>query len=275
MLENSRQPTGNFKRGANDLIYTTQDGISFYQFENLAACQGINHRICTRNSGYSRQPFASLNVSFGIGDEDDNVVRNRDIISRSMEANELVFARQVHGSKIAVLSREIRGQGDHPVVEPFTADAMVTDQPQKYLVIQVADCQSVLMYEPARQVVANVHCGWRGSIQNIIGRTVETMKQQFDCNSGLIQVGIGPSLGPCCAEFINFKTEIPEMFWRYKDSSNHFDFWSISCDQLLHAGVPAKNIESSRICTRCRTDEFFCYRAEKTTGRFAAVIGLT
>jgi copper oxidase (laccase) domain-containing protein len=42
----------------------------------------------------------------------------------------------------------------------------------------------------------------------------------------------------------------------------------------MHAGVPAKNIESSRICTRCRAHEFFSYRSEKNTGRFAAVIGL-
>jgi len=119
-----------------------------------------------------------------------------------------------------------------------------------------------------------VHSGWRGSIQNIIGRTVEMMKQLFDCNPGLIQAGIGPSLGPCCAEFINYKDEIPKAHWSYKDSNDHFDFWSISRDQLLHAGVPAKNIELSRICTRCRTREFFSYRAEKNTGRFAAVIGL-
>ena len=256
------------------MIKSTNDGTSFYQFENLAACQGIDHRIFTRNSGYSRPPFASLNVTFGIGDEEGHVVRNRDIISRSMAAKELVFARQVHGSKIAVLTGKIRGQGTNPDVEPVTADAMVTDRPQQYLVIQLADCQSVLMYEPVRQVVANVHSGWRGSIQNIIGRTVETMKQHFDCNPARIQAGIAPSLGPCCAEFIHYKTEIPEAYWRYKDSNNYFDFWSISCDQLLQAGVPRENIESSRICTRCRTEEFFSYRAEKNTGRFAVVIGL-
>jgi len=257
-----------------DLILATQNGTSFYQFENLAACQGVDHRIFTRNNGHSPPPFASLNVTFGIGDEADNVRRNRDIICRSMAAAEIVFARQVHGSKIAVLTEENRGRGNHPVDEPFTADAMVTDLPQKYLVIQVADCQSVLMYEPLRRVIANVHSGWRGSIQNIIGRTVEMMKQHFDCSPGLIQAGIGPSLGPCCAEFINYKDEIPKAHWSYKDSNDHFDFWSISRDQLLHAGVPAKNIELSRICTRCRTREFFSYRAEKKTGRFAAVIGL-
>jgi hypothetical protein len=100
------------------------------------------------------------------------------------------------------------------------------------------------------------------------------MQQHFGCRPNRILAGIGPSLGPCCAEFINYKTEIPREFWRYKGPDDHFDFWAISFDQLLNAGVRAKHIESSQICTRCRTDEFFSYRAEKTTGRFAAVIGL-
>lgn len=256
------------------MILTTQNGTAFYQFENLAACHGIGHGIFSRNGGHSRKPFASLNVTCGIGDEEDLVARNRGIIARSLAAKELVFARQVHGRRIAALSHEIDCRGQNPAGGPLTADALVTDQPQKHLVIQVADCQAVLMYEPVRQVVANVHCGWRGSIQNIIGRTVATMQQDFNCNPAHIQAGIGPSLGPCCAEFIHYRTEIPAAYWGYMDSNHHFDFWSISRDQLMQAGVPAQNIESSGICTRCRTDEFFSYRAQKTTGRFAAVIGL-
>ena len=256
------------------MIQTTRNGISFYQFENLAASRGISHKIFSRNGGSSRPPYASLNVTFGIGDEDKNVVRNRGLISRSMEVNELVFTRQVHGANIAVLDRENPAQGPASNSEPTAADAMVTDQLQKHLVIQVADCQAVLLYEPVRQVIANVHCGWRGSIQNIIGLAVETMVHRFDCGPDNILAGVGPSLGPCCAEFINYKAEIPQAFWKYKDSDNHFDFWSVSRDQLAQAGVAANNIESSRICTRCNTAEFFSYRAENITGRFAAVIGL-
>jgi YfiH family protein len=256
------------------LILKTEAEISYYQFENIAACRAVDHRIYTRHGGVSRPPFAGLNVTLGIGDEEDSVIRNRDIISRSLETKKLVFTRQIHGNQVAVLSRENRGQGNRPAVEPVTADALVTNEPRKNLVIQVADCQPVLLYDPDRQVVANVHSGWRGSITNIIGRTVKAMQQHFDCHPEHIQAGIGPSLGPCCAEFINYKDEIPQAYWQYKDPNHHFDFWSISRDQLTGAGVPVKNIEVSRICTRCRKQDFFSYRAEKTTGRFAAVIGL-
>ncbi len=257
------------------MILKAQNGVFDYQFSNLAACSGIDHRIFTRNSGYSQPPFASLNVSFGIGDTPKNVSENRGIISRFMGAGQLIFARQVHGREIAVLSLDNEKKSIAIANRSFTADAMVTDICGTNIAIQVADCQAVLLYEPTRRVIANVHCGWRGSVQNIIGRTVEVMEQHFDCRPGRIRAGIGPSLGPCCAEFVNYSKEIPMEFWQYKDSNEYFDFWSLSRDQLKRTGVAEINIESSGICTRCHTDDFFSYRAEKTTGRFAAVIGLT
>ena len=257
------------------MIHREKDGLSFYQFTHLAACTGIGHGIFTRQGGSSPPPFDSLNVSHGIGDDHGRVEANRRAVGRSFNRADLVYARQVHGYQVINPADCPGAQPANPQpAQPFVGDAIVTDQPQKALVIQVADCQSVLLYDPVRQVVANVHCGWRGSIQNIIGRTVAAMVQQFGCRPANIMAGIGPSLGPCCAEFVNYKTEIPQAFWGYKDSNHHFDFWSISCDQLTDAGVAAENIETSRICTCCRTDEFFSYRAEKITGRFAAVIGL-
>ena len=45
--------------------------------------------------------------------------------------------------------------------------------------------------------------------------------------------------------------------------------------QLLAAGVAAKNISASPLCTSCRTDLLFSYRAEKgVTGRMMAAAGI-
>lgn len=256
------------------MLSGSKNGTTYYRFENLAGRRKIDHRIFTRHNGFSSQPFASLNVSLGIGDAESNVARNRDLIRRIMGDGDFVYARQVHGCSIAVLKGPVQGLDAETAAGVLTADALVTDLRGKYLVIQVADCQAVLLYDPVRCVIANVHCGWRGSLLNVIGRAIEAMVNHFKCRPERIQAGIGPSLGPCCAEFINYKAEIPADLWTYKDSSDHFDFWAISRDQLLRAGVAEKNIEASRICTRCRSDEFFSYRAAKTTGRFAVVIGI-
>ena len=257
------------------MILKEKNGVLFFQFPNLAEFPDIRHGIFTKNCGHSKIPYQSLNVNLSVGDNDSDVKQNRRIISKCIEGNELVFANQVHETNVLILSKN-----DAPLVEeafdkPAVGDAMVADIQGKFLLVQVADCQAVLMYDPFRRVVANVHCGWRGSINNIIGKTIKIMADIFGCSASRIVAGISPSLGPCCAEFINYKTEIPDRFWKYKDRSNHFDFWSLSLDQLCNAGVLIENICLSQICTKCNTDLFFSFRGEGTTGRTAAVIGLT
>lgn len=251
-----------------------QNGVYFYQFSNLAKFSGIKHAIFTRRQGFSKEPYKSLNVTNGIGDDEKNVHQNRRIIRRCIDGAQLVFAEQVHGDNVLILDDHRIGEDHKNPATPLVGDAMVTHLHQKFLAVQVADCQSVMMYEPHRDVVANIHVGWRGSIKNIIARTLEVMQSRFGCRADRIVAAIGPSLGPCCAEFVNYRAEIPEKFWKYKNADRHFDFWAISHDQLLAAGVLAENISSSRLCTKCHPDLFFSYRREGTTGRFAAVIGL-
>jgi YfiH family protein len=153
------------------------------------------------------------------------------------------------------------------------ADAVVCDRPGIFTVIQVADCQAILLVDPRRRVVANIHSGWRGSIANIIAATIATLKRRWGICPADLLAGIGPSLGPCCGEFRHFRRELPPEVWPYGNASNFFDFWALSRDQLVSAGVPTGQIHQSRICTRCNTGLFYSYRANHETGRFAAVIG--
>jgi YfiH family protein len=274
-----------------------RNGVSYLEFQNFARFSGIRHGVFTRNNGKSSGPFQSLNVSYDIGDDDHNVRENRNIISRCMDEKDLIFTEQVHGLRVLAfiegskasnvsdvdvssdrgyleIPEEIIGDFDSGYERKLIGDALVTNIPKKFLVVQVADCQSILMHDPVKQVVANVHSGWRGSIKNIIGHTIKTMEINFGCIPSDIIAGIGPSLGPCCAEFVNYEKEIPKFYWKYKDDRDHFDFWSVSCDQLCEAGVLNENVDISRLCTKCDPDRFFSFRGEGITGRFATIIGL-
>ena len=256
------------------MISVSKNGVSFFQFENLQKYPTIRHAIFTRHVGHSTGDFQSLNVSLDLGDAAGLVRKNRNLVSQVIEGQDLVFVKQVHGDQVVILNpKNIDSYGgNHRALG--TGDALVTNVSGKFLATQLADCQSILLYDPIRQVVANVHSGWRGSIKNILGRTLGVMKKYFKSYSADIIAGIGPSLGPCCAEFVNYRKELPQIFWRYKLTDDHFDFWTLSRDQLTHAGVLGENVEISRICTKCNTETFFSYRGEGRTGRFAAVIGL-
>ncbi len=244
------------------------------------------HGVFNRYGGVSPTPFHSLNVNFGVGDEVKHVQKNRAIIQNGLNIETLISANQVHGTEVLLLdkisanSHETKTTVTRPthwnaaICEQYDGyDAFISNIPGVALMVQQADCQAVLLFDPVQKIVANIHCGWRGSVNNIIDQTVAKMQKQFGVNPKKILAGISPSLGPCCAEFIHFKSELPPSFWEYQTRPNYFDFWEISKDQLQAAGIDAANIEISSICTACNSD-WFSYRRDKETGRFCSVIGL-
>lgn len=255
------------------MIIARDGSTAVYRFAGLSEFPELVHGVFGRSGGVSAPPFDSLNVSHGGGDDAQCVNVNRAIISSWAGGIPLAAVHQVHGRGVHVFNRSDRPAGG-PEEPPPEADAAVTGAAGLALLVQVADCQPVLVYDPRRRVVANVHSGWRGSIANVIGRTVAVMTDAFGCRPMDMVAGIGPSLGPCCAEFINYEREIPAPFHAYRCGDHHFDFWAISRAQLTAAGVPDSQIETGGICTRCRPDLFFSYRREHRTGRFGAVIGL-
>lgn len=255
-------------RKCNELLY----GV----FPGLAGFTDMRHGVFTRCGGCSTGAFSSLNVGFNVGDDAADVKSNRALIADCIGAETLAGAHQVHGCDVVAVERHTAvASGITPETDLPVADALMTNVPGIALLIQVADCQPVMLYDPVRQVIANVHSGWRGSIQNIVGKTVAAMIAGFGCVPSDIMAGIGPSLGSCCAEFIHYREELPRPFWHYKNDADCFDFWAITRDQLKNAGLSEDHIEIGDICTRCRTDLFFSYRKERTTGRFASTIVLT
>jgi len=253
------------------------NNIKIYEFDHFKNQSSIVHCIFTRAGGTSTGAFDSLNIGINSGDDPKAVAKNRKIIIRKMGLKPFVFLNQVHKDSIKVLKKDEIDLSKKNLsnIETFTADGIITDIKNVSLVIQVADCQAVMLYDHKNKVIANIHSGWRGSVKNIIGKTLDKMILKFGCRPENIMAGISPSLGPCCSEFINYKDEIPWGLWKYKSKNkDNFNFWKISLDQLLKKGVKKENIENMEICTKCNTQEFYSFRGEKITGRFACVISM-
>mgnify|MGYP002152223288 CR=1 FL=1 len=262
------------------MISSPGPGMTFSHFSD---CPHLVHGVFPRRGGVSLPPFDSLNVGFSTGDDPTAVMENRRRILAWLNMPRAVFLNQVHGKDVLVLAGhekidpDLFWEAGKPATgKALAADAVVTDLTQLALVIQVADCQAVMLADPEKKVIANVHSGWRGSVKNIIGQCVDVMIQQFGCDPCRILAGISPSLGPCCAQFIHYQKEIPESLWKYKFQDRpYFDFWALSFDQLTARGVNPSHILNMKQCTRCHSDTFFSYRKNGQTGRFACAIGLT
>jgi YfiH family protein len=241
-----------------------------FQFPDLSCYGDLSHAVYTRHGGVSQPPFYSLNTSDNTGDSLERVKTNLRIIRKTMGARSLRGMKQVHGRDIAVIR-----QGDSTASgDPLQADAMITDAAGQALMVKQADCQAVILFDPIKKVISNVHCGWRANTTNLLRDVVHRMHDEFGCQPGDLRAAIGPSLGPCCAEFVTHERLFPETFRQFMVRKDYFDLWALSRWQLVEAGLKKENVEVAGICTRCRTDLFYSYRAEGVTGRFATVVML-
>lgn len=159
---------------------------------------------------------------------------------------------------------------DHSASEANEGDALITNKKNTPIMVKVADCQGVLAYDPQKEVIAAIHSGWKGSVQNIIGKTIQRLVKEYDCDPNNLIVAISPSLGPCCCEFTDPKKELPSFCHPYVKANNHVDFWEISLKQCLDEGIKAENIQKPTTCTKCDKNYFSHRRQEK--GRMAVYI---
>ncbi|MBI4644276.1 MAG: laccase domain-containing protein [Deltaproteobacteria bacterium] len=251
-------------------IFAELGGLPCYRSPLLAAFPEVLHGFFTRRGGVSPEPFHSLNLSFTVGDQGPLVVHNRDLVQQALGLNGLVSATQVHGCRAFLVTA---GNPASPAEIP-DSDILLTQQRGLGLLIKQADCQAVMLYDPGRRVAANVHCGWRGQVANILREAVTRLQERFGCRPQDLVAALGPSLGPCCAEFRNYREEFPPELWPYQVRPTYFDLWALSRDQLQAAGLKSQQIDIAGICTRCRDEEFFSFRRDRITGRQGAVIAL-
>lgn len=246
------------------MILTQKNGLSFWQSENLLKL-GVPHGSFTRQGGVSKPPFDSLNVSFELGDQTEDVIQNRKKIMDTLLLTKLIDAKQVHGDECFIYKNEM----------PTPCDGLVTREVKVGLLIKHADCQAAIFYDPTKKVIAAVHAGWKGNVKRIYTKMVEKLIHEFDVNPKDLYVMISPSLGPKEAEFINYRQEFPEDFFPFQETPFHFNLWDIAEKELLSAGIPLAQIEIAKVSTAGDLKNYFSFRKEGVTGRLATVIALT
>ena len=167
-------------------------------------------------------------------------------------ARALLWGHQVHGSTIASFSDEHHDEitQAHCVGR---CDGIMTDVHGVALTVWTADCVPVML--AGGGVIAAVHAGWRGCAQGIVTRAVRRMWSEYKVPADLIEVRLGPSIGPCHYqvgdEVIRAlgDTEVAES--DFIQSENHIDLRSFLGSQLRSAGVRGTKIVNAGGCTYC------------------------
>lgn len=210
-----------------------------------------------------------------------NVVHNEpfDQLQSMMQLEHLTFLHQVHGNHGVVVSSS--DQIKETNLFSSDGDFLITSLPRIGLGIATADCLPIVVYDVANNVIANVHAGWRGSSQEIIIRTVETMQKTFGSKIDHLRFFFGPSGNVCCYEI---KEDVLPHFEKFhfrdkiikqRGTRLMLDVPALNRLQLEALGIKkgACNVDYNA-CTLC-TPSFCSFRRFKNAERQMTVVALT
>lgn len=197
------------------------------------------------------------NMDFRFGEEKE-VLKNRQKFFKRLNINpkDIAEIQQMHGNKVIVIDK---------IPNPETeADGLITDKTSLllrnkkglYLMLKIADCIGLALFDPESKAIALIHVGQRGLEKGIIKNAIKELANSFGSQSKNLIVKFSPSVGPCCYRI---------------------DLWGQAQNQLIELGVLEKNIDNPRICTY-HTNKYFSHRKSEDQNlpdyRFVTILGL-
>lgn len=205
------------------------------------------------------------NVAYHVGDKKSNVENNHFKLSKKFDfdINKLRYMNQIHGENIEIVDFNSSNLIDN-------CDALITNQKNLPIMVMVADCIPIFMYDKKNSVIAVIHAGRNSTFLNIASKTALKMKKNFNTNFEDLYVYLGPSIQKCCYEV---STELENIvinnYGKEYTNDRYIDLQGINKKQLNDIDI--FDIEISNICTKCSRKPYFSYRNDKECGRFSII----
>jgi polyphenol oxidase len=282
-----------------------QTPLTILQAEHMKGIPWLVHGFSARVGGFSSAYGQALNLGFTKNDSRAAVERNRSVFLRRLGAFDqgqpwpLITLRQIHSDVI----HQVTSASDRHLV----GDGLITSTPGLLLAVQTADCLPIVLLDPKRGAAGVFHAGWRGTLQRIIEKGVGAMRLRFGSHPHELKAAIGPGIHQCCYEVgLEVKEKFDSQFdyaaelFRAVNESDpvgkkypllflsarppghgelpaklFLNLVEANRRQMVAAGIRDANIEALPLCTSCRVDVLFSYRAERgNTGRMMGVVGI-
>lgn len=262
-----------------NVIHVNKNGVQYIQFKRLLEYENIiTHAYSV---GIDMNYRTSKVNKEKLSDKEYNIaIKSYKDICDSLGENyiNIVKTNQEHTDKVKVVHNKINKDTlDINLPEYSNTDGLITNKKDIILSTTNADCILMLFFDPIKKVIANVHSGWKGTIQRISIKAVDMMVKEFKCNQQDIICCICPSIRKCHFEVDKDVKEIfdkefsdlgKEKLNQIIKKQNNKEKWNIDTvliNKLIlkQVGLVENNIIDSGICSVCNSDLIHSYRVEK------------
>ena len=250
-----------------------KDEVGYLTFKGLKKYSYINHAFSTRIGGVSKNEFKSMNLSLCCGDSEECVTENYRLFCKALnfDMNKLVRGNQIHGTDIIKITEETLNEKGFKELIFDPCDGFVTNVPGVVLTSFHADCPAIFMIDTKNKAIGLAHAGWRGTVEKISQKLLNTLTYEYGSSESDIVCAIGPGIGKCCFECS--KTILPEFeklnidnFYinsHENDEKIYIDILEVNRKLLIKSGLKEENIFVSDVCSSCNKDLLFSHRATK------------
>lgn len=262
-----------------NVVHIKSNGIEYLQFRKLLEYPEIK---------YAYVIGLDKNFEFYSSNEEKNKITKSNFKKicdeLKLDYSNLINVKQNHTDNIQIINNKInKYEPDFNLYE--NTDGLITNKKNIVLSTKNADCILLAFYDPIKKVIANVHSGWRGTLQRISVKTVEKMQKEFECNPKDIICCMSPSIGK---DHFEVDEEVYRMFYEeFKEFSNlgnsfeqkgqkwYIDTIMINREILKQQGLNQENIVDSGICSVCNKEIIHSYRAHgEKAGRATQIIAM-
>lgn len=252
-----------------------KNGVPYFVFQNLENTKLVRHGFSTRMGGISKGYLGSMNLSFGRGDDPENVRENFVRIGKAIgfDPESLVLSSQTHTTNVRLVTEADRGKGFSAERDYDDVDGLITNVPGLTLGTFYADCVPLFFVDPVHRAIGLAHSGWKGTVHRMGAVMLQKMKEAFGTDPADVQAAIGPSICQDCYEVSeDVALAFKEEFWEYADErllyrkengKYQLNLWRANELVLLEAGIRQRRLTITNICTCCNPEYLFSHRASQ------------
>lgn len=241
----------------------------------------------TKNGGFSKEDYETLNLGLHVQDKPSIVVANRQTVADQlkMPLSKWVCAEQVHKNLIMKVTEADSEKGVYDYKEGIPqTDGIYTNRKELLLTLCFADCVPLYFFAPKHGMIGLAHAGWKGTVEDIGGEMIKRWTEEgIPLND--IYAAIGPSIEGCCyivddrvinlvKNVLGVENDGSPFYTVVSEGQYSLDLKEVNKHLLQKAGVQEAQLLVSELCTSCREDVFFSHRRDGgRTGRMLSFIG--